>query len=254
MGVVYKARDTVLDRFVALKLLPPERLADPERRRRFLLEAKAASALNHPGIVAVYDLRTIEGQDVIVMELVEGETLEQRLARRRMTLGEALGCAIPLADALARAHAAGIVHRDLKPSNVMVAPGGAIKVLDFGLAKLTEAPFAGDEAPTLARGETPLTAERLILGTIAYMSPEQASGGPVDARSDIFALGVLLYEMLTGRHPSGAGRASRPSPPSARSRRSRRRASCPPCPRRRSGRCCAACTRSRAEGGRVSRT
>ncbi len=204
MGVVYRARDTVLDRFVALKVLPPDKSADPERRQRFLGEAKAASALNHPGIVAVYDVKTVDGQDVIVMELVEGETLEQRLARRRLPLGEALGLAIDVADALARAHAAGIVHRDLKPSNVMVTPDGGVKILDFGLAKLVEAPFPGDEAPTLSRHES-LTAERVVVGTIAWMSPEQAAGQPVDARSDIFGFGVLLYEMLTGTHPFRRG-------------------------------------------------
>jgi serine/threonine protein kinase/Tol biopolymer transport system component len=200
MGVVYRARDTLLDRFVALKVLPPDKSSDPERRQRFLQEAKAASALNHPGIVAVHDVLTHEGQDVIVMELVEGETLEQLLARKRPGLGEALGLAAGIANALARAHAAGIVHRDLKPSNVMVTPAG-VKVLDFGLAKLTEAPFSDAEAPTLALGEPPLTREVAILGTIGWMSPEQASGGAIDTRSDIFAFGVLLYEMLTGHHP-----------------------------------------------------
>jgi Tol biopolymer transport system component/predicted Ser/Thr protein kinase len=225
MGVVYKARDTLLDRHVALKILPPDKSADPERRRRFLGEAKAASALNHPGIVAVHDVLTVDGQDVIVMELVEGETLEQRLARRRLPLGEALGLATDIAGALARAHAAGIVHRDLKPSNVMVTPDGGVKILDFGLAKLVETPFPGDEAPTLSRHES-LTAERVVVGTIAWMSPEQAAGQPVDARSDIFAFGLLLYEMLTGTHPFRRGTASEtltaireadPEPPTRRS-------------------------------------
>jgi Tol biopolymer transport system component/predicted Ser/Thr protein kinase len=200
MGVVYKARDTLLDRFVALKVLPPDKTSDPERRRRFLHEAKAASALNHPGIVSVYDVRTVEGQDVIVMELVEGETLEQLLARKRLALGEALGLAARIADAVARAHAAGIVHRDLKPSNVMVTADG-VKVLDFGLAKLVETPFAAEDAPTLEHGQSSLTEERVILGTLAYMSPEQAAGRAVDARSDVFAFGVVLYEMLTRHHP-----------------------------------------------------
>jgi Tol biopolymer transport system component len=200
MGVVYRARDTLLERFVALKVLPPDKSSNPERRRRFLQEAKAASALNHPGIVAVHDVLTHDGQDVIIMELVEGETLEQMLARRRPGLGEALGLAVAIADALARAHAAGIVHRDLKPSNVMVT-GDGVKVLDFGLAKLTEAPFTDPEAPTLALGEPSLTREVAILGTVGWMSPEQASGGTIDTRSDVFAFGVLLYEMLTGHHP-----------------------------------------------------
>ena len=200
MGVVYKARDTLLDRFVALKVLPPDSSLDPDRRRRFLQEAKAASALNHPGIVSVYDVLTVDGQDVLVMELVEGETLEALLARRRPAPGESLGLAARIADALARAHAAGIVHRDLKPANVMVTADG-VKVLDFGLAKLIELPLAGTESPTMSPDGLALTRERMILGTVGWMSPEQASGAPVDARSDIFAFGVLLYEMLTGRQP-----------------------------------------------------
>ena len=200
MGVVYKARDTLLERFVALKVLPPDRSSDPDRRQRFLQEAKSASALNHPGIVAVYDVLTVDDQDMLVMEMVDGETLEQLLARKRPALSEILGLAIEIADALARAHAAGIVHRDLKPANVMVTADGA-KVLDFGLAKLIEAPFLDAEAPTIAPDETALTRERVVLGTVGWMSPEQASGEMVDARSDIFAFGVLLFEMLTGQHP-----------------------------------------------------
>ena len=200
MGVVYRARDTLLDRFVALKVLPPDSSLDPERRRRFLQEARAASALNHPGIVSVFDVLTVDGQDVLVMELVEGETLESLLARRRPALGEALGLAVRIADALARAHAAGIVHRDLKPANVMVTADG-VKVLDFGLAKLIESPTADAESPTISPAGLAMTRERMILGTVGWMSPEQAAGGTIDARSDIFAFGVLLYEMLTGRHP-----------------------------------------------------
>ena len=200
MGVVYKARDTVLERFVALKVLPPDKSSDPDRRRRFLHEAQSASALNHPGIVAVYDVLTVDGEDVLVMELVDGETLEQLLARKRLALSEALGLSINIADALARAHAAGIVHRDLKPANVMVTSDG-VKILDFGLAKLVEAPFLDPEAPTVAPDETALTGERVAIGTVGWMSPEQASGEAVDARSDIFAFGVLLYEMMTGKHP-----------------------------------------------------
>ena len=200
MGIVYKARDTVLERFVALKVLPPDKSSDPERRQRFLQEAKSASALNHPGIVAVHDVLTVDGQDVLVMELVDGETLEQLLAQKRLPLGETLTLGIAVADALARAHAAGIVHRDLKPSNVMVTPEG-VKVLDFGLAKLTESAFIDPEAPTIAPEESSLTHQRAILGTVGWMSPEQASGETVDTRSDIFAFGVLMYEMLTGQHP-----------------------------------------------------
>jgi Tol biopolymer transport system component len=221
MGVVYKARDTLLDRFVALKVLPPERGEDPLRRQRFLQEAKAASALDHPGIVAVHDVRQVDGQDVLVMEHVSGETLERRMASRALPLTEALGYAAQIADAVSRAHAAGIVHRDLKPSNVMITDEGRIKVLDFGLAKLTQPAFPDDEGPTLARDPS-LTDEGLAVGTIAYMSPEQACGKSVDARSDVFSFGVMLYEMLTGRHPFRRGssvetlaaiRAAVPEPP-----------------------------------------
>jgi serine/threonine protein kinase len=206
MGVVYKARDTLLERFVALKVLLPDTTADPDRRRRFLLEAKSASSLNHPGIVAVHDVVAVGGQDVLVMEWVQGETLESRLAQRKMPLSEALRLGIAIADALARAHAAGIVHRDLKPSNVMVTADG-VKILDFGLAKLVEAPFSQPEAPTMAPEESSLTRERAVLGTVGWMSPEQASGEPVDSRGDVFAFGVLLYEMLTGAHPFRRGTA-----------------------------------------------
>jgi serine/threonine protein kinase len=204
MGVVYKARDTLLGRYVALKVLPEDKSSDPERRQRFLGEAKAASALNHPGIVSVHDILTVDGQDVIVMELVEGETLEQRLARKRLSITEALGLAVQIADALGRAHAAGIVHRDLKPANVMLTPEGGVRILDFGLAKLIQAPFIDDEAETMSR-HGGLTKERAVVGTVAWMSPEQASGQPVDARSDVFAFGVVLYEMLTGKHPFRRG-------------------------------------------------
>jgi Tol biopolymer transport system component/predicted Ser/Thr protein kinase len=200
MGVVYKARDTMLDRFVALKVLPPDVSSDPDRRRRFLHEAKSASALNHPGIVSVFDLLSVDGQDVLVMELIEGQTLADLLVRRRLPPAEALGLAVRIADAVARAHAAGIVHRDLKPSNIMVTTDG-VKVLDFGLAKIADAPFQDTEAPTAAPDERSLTRERIILGTIPWMSPEQAAGRTVDARSDIFSFGVIVYEMLTGTHP-----------------------------------------------------
>ena len=202
MGVVYKAGDTLLGRFVALKALPPDSVADPERRHRFIDEAKAASALQHPGIVSVYDVVQADGQDFIVMELVTGETLEQRMGQRALPLSRGLRYAEQVADALARAHAAGIVHRDIKPSNVMLTEDDAAKILDFGLAKLAEAPFPGDDELTVSRGQAEqLSREGAIAGTLAYMSPEQAAGKPVDARTDIFSFGVLLYQMLTGRHP-----------------------------------------------------
>lgn len=223
MGVVYKARDTLLGRFVALKALPPESVADPARRQRFIDEARAASALQHPGIVTVHDVLSADGRDVIVMEHVAGETLEQKMGQRALPLGRALRYGEQVADALACAHAAGIVHRDLKPSNVMVTSDDTAKVLDFGLAKLTEAPFPEDEAPTLSAGRHErATREGAIVGTLAYMSPEQAGGRPVDARTDIFSLGVLLYQMLTGCHPFRRGssletlsaiREAEPEPP-----------------------------------------
>jgi len=205
MGVVYKARDTHLDRPVAIKVLPPAAVADPERKRRFVQEAKAASALNHPNIITIYDIdvaATPNGAvDFIAMEYVAGSTLGELIAARGrakgLRLGEALKYAAPIADALAQAHSAGIVHRDLKPSNVMVSEQGIVKVLDFGLAKLTDR-AEGDEL-TSTLDQAPRTIEGTIVGTVAYMSPEQAEGKKVDARSDVFSFGSLLYEMLAGR-------------------------------------------------------
>jgi len=199
MGVVYKARDTLLGRLVALKTLPSGGPADPERRARLLREARAASALHHPNIVAVYDLLHHEGSDVIVMELVTGRTLDRAVTGK--PLREVLGYARQIADALARAHAAGIVHRDLKPSNVMVDEGGTVRVLDFGLARLGPPVGTVDFGSTSARptAEATGTAEGRIVGTLAYMSPEQAEGKKADARSDVFSFGAVLYEMVTGR-------------------------------------------------------
>ena len=201
MGAVYKAQDTHLDRFVAIKVLPHDRMADPDRKQRFVQEAKAASALHHPNIVVVHDIAADDGLDFIVMEYVEGKTLDQLIGRKGLKINEALGYAAQIADGLAKAHASGIVHRDLKPTNVMVTPEGRVKVLDFGLAKLVEGGPAGDLGPTatLGRPEKPRTEEGYILGTVSYMSPEQAEGRPVDARSDIFSFGAVLYEMLTGQ-------------------------------------------------------
>ena len=202
MGVVYKARDTLLGRFVALKALPPESVADPQRRQRFLDEAKAASALQHPGIVCVYDVVEADGQDFIVMEHVSGETLEQRMGQRALPLSRGLRYAEQIADALARAHAAGIVHRDLKPSNVMVTEDDAAKILDFGLAKLTEAPFPERRAPTVSRhARAPEPRGRGRRHARLHVARSRPPGRPVDARTDVFSFGVLLYEMLTGRHP-----------------------------------------------------
>jgi serine/threonine protein kinase/tetratricopeptide (TPR) repeat protein len=195
MGVVYKAQDLHLDRFAALKILPPERVADPDRKRRFVQEAKAASALNHPNIITIYDIDQEGGMDFIAMEYVAGKTLDELIGGKGLKLNETLKCGIQIADALAAAHATGIVHRDLKPGNVMVTESGLVKVLDFGLAKLTEH-GSSELAPTQTLKSC--TEEGMIVGTVAYMSPEQAEGKKVDARSDIFSFGSMLYEMLTG--------------------------------------------------------
>ncbi len=195
MGVVYKARDTRLQRFVAIKVLPAEQVSDPERKRRFIQEARAASALNHPNIITIHDVGREGGIDFVVMEYVAGKTLNQLIPRKGLPLNETLKLAVQMADALAKAHSGGIIHRDLKPTNVMVTDEGLVKVLDFGLAKLTE--VAGDEEET--RTAQLETEEGTIVGTAAYMSPEQAEGKKVDARSDIFSFGAVLYEMVTGQ-------------------------------------------------------
>jgi serine/threonine protein kinase len=201
MGVVYKARDTHLDRSVAIKVLPAGKVSDPQRKARFVQEAKAASALNHPNIITIHDIASQEGCDFIVMEYVAGKTLDEIIPRKGMKLGDALKIAVQAADALARAHSAGIVHRDLKPSNTMVDEHGLVKILDFGLAKLTEQIASGEAASTATVdiGGKPITEEGAIVGTVSYMSPEQAEGKKVDARSDIFSFGSLLYEMVTGQ-------------------------------------------------------
>jgi hypothetical protein len=197
MGEVYQARDTRLNRFVAIKILPPERVADAGRKQRFTREAQAASALNHPNIISIYDIAVDNGRDYIVMEYIPGRTLDTLIPRTGMRLGELLKIAIPMADGLSAAHAAGIVHRDLKPSNVIVSETGLVKLLDFGLAKLTERGEIAEDAATLTL--KPATDIGTVLGTAAYMSPEQAEGKPLDARSDIFSFGAVLYEMATGR-------------------------------------------------------
>jgi eukaryotic-like serine/threonine-protein kinase len=200
MGEVYKARDTRLNRLAALKVLAPDKIADADRRARFVQEAQAASALNHPHIVTIYGIDRDGDVDFIAMEYVAGRTLDQAIGRRGLKLADTLRLGVQIADALAAAHAAGIVHRDLKPGNVMVADNGSVKVLDFGLAKLTEVSESSAEGATRTiRADAPLTEKGTILGTISYMSPEQAEGKPVDARSDIFSFGSLLYEMVTGK-------------------------------------------------------
>jgi eukaryotic-like serine/threonine-protein kinase len=207
MGAVYQARDRHLERLVALKVLLPETVGNSDRRRRFIQEAKAASALNHPNIVHIYDIDEAEGVLFIAMEHVVGKTLDQATPRKGLPLAEALRYAGQIAGALAAAHAAGIVHRDLKPSNIMVTEQGSIKLLDFGLAKLMERGSSADEATeTLAHDRT---AEGTIVGTAAFMSPEQAEGKPLDGRSDIFSFGAVLYEMVTGQRAfAGATRLS----------------------------------------------
>ncbi|MEJ2207249.1 MAG: protein kinase, partial [Gemmatimonadota bacterium] len=201
MGVVYEARDTKLDRLVVLKAV--KSLDDPELERRFLREARAASALNHPNIASVYDIRSMDGQDVIVMEYVRGTSLGDLMARGKLTFVRMLEIAGQIAAGLTAAHTAGIVHRDLKPSNIMVTDEGNVKILDFGLAKrVTRAGDSRSDAPTVrVRADEDLTGPGLIVGTTAYMSPEQARGEAVDTRSDLFSFGIVLYEMLTGRNP-----------------------------------------------------
>ena len=198
MGEVYRARDERLARSVALKVLPEDISADAGRLQRFEKEARAASSLNHPSIVTIYDIGSAGPISYIAMELVEGRTLRELLASGPVALRRLLSIAAQIADGLAKAHAAGIVHRDLKPENVMVTRDGYIKILDFGLAKLVPAGFESSDATnlkTVTRGTEPGT----VLGTVGYMSPEQASGHPVDFRSDQFALGAILYEMAAGK-------------------------------------------------------
>jgi dienelactone hydrolase len=199
MGAVYVAEDTELHRQVALKVLPPEMADYPDRLRRFKQEARAVAALNHPNIVTVFSVEEAEGLHFITMELVRGRPLTDLISGDGLGAERLLELAVPLADAVAAAHKRGIVHRDLKPDNVMLDEEGRLKVLDFGLAKLGPAEQAGTD--TTVAAEATVTAEGSILGTVAYMSPEQAQGKAVDSRSDVFSLGILLYEMATGRRP-----------------------------------------------------
>jgi serine/threonine protein kinase len=204
MGLVFRALDTHLDRIVAIKVLPPHSLSDPEGRKRFVREAKAASALNHPNIITIYDINAaeVDGQlvDYIAMEYVPGQTLRSLIKRKGLELQESLRYAVQMADALAVAHAAGIIHRDIKPANVMVTDLGLVKVLDFGLAKLAERADEHDiDATETIQLETDLTARGVVIGTAAYMSPEQARGQRIDARTDVFSFGAVLYEMVTGK-------------------------------------------------------
>ncbi len=204
MGVVYRAEDSELGREVALKLLPAEMADNPKRLERFRREAKAVAAINHPNIVTIHSIESTESTHFMTMELVEGESLDHIIPPGGMPLAKVFDIAIPLADALSSAHEQGIVHRDLKPANVMVTGENRVKVLDFGLAKLVEDPDAetGDHAVTaLPTQATELTAEGMVMGTAPYMSPEQVEGRAMDHRTDIFSLGIVLYEMATGRRP-----------------------------------------------------
>src|SRR5262249_32519822 len=198
MGVVYKGRALLLNRTLALKFLPPDSAAGDDSRRRIVHEARAASALNHPSIVTVYEVAQADGRPYIAMEFVQGRSLDEIIGGRPLPLRTALDYGIQVADALSAAHAAGLLHRDLKPGNVMVPGAGLVKVLDFGLAKVVAIPSAPADATRLVL-DKPESVEGVVLGTVSYMSPEQAEGRPVDPRSDIFAFGVLMYEMLTGR-------------------------------------------------------
>jgi len=195
MGVVYKARDLRLGRFVAVKVLPPGKASDPERRARFVKEARAASALAHPNVLTVHEIGCEDGVDFIVTEFLPGRTLDKLIPKYGLPPREALRIAIPVSDALAAAHAAGIVHRDLKPANVMVTESGLVKVLDFGLARFVDS----GPLPEGAETDAILTKDGAVFGTCAYMSPEQAEGREVDPRSDVFSFGALLYETVTGR-------------------------------------------------------
>ncbi len=203
MGTVYLAYDTRLGRQAALKLLPSRLINNPERVRRFQREARAATALSHPNIITIYDFGQENGRDYIASEFVEGRTLRDYVGEPDLTLNRILDVAIQVASALEAAHAAGIVHRDIKPENIMLRPDGYVKVLDFGLAKLTEPEPGGHEAKRNATGMSSDfdTRPGMVLGTVNYMSPEQARGQKVDGRSDLFSLGVVLYELITGHQP-----------------------------------------------------
>jgi eukaryotic-like serine/threonine-protein kinase len=236
MGEVYRARDTKLRRDVAIKILPQIFTSDPERLARFEREAQMLAALNHSHIGAIYGVEDADGVHALVLELVEGETLAERLRRGSVPVVEALAIARQIADALEAAHERSIVHRDLKPANVKITPDGQVKVLDFGLAKAVVSNTTGPDLSQSPTSTTSNTSEGAILGTAAYMSPEQARGKTVDKRTDIWAYGCVLYELLTGRKAFAGETASALS---------RRFSSASPigrsCPQQRPRRCRAYC-------------
>ena len=195
---MYRARDLRLERTVAIKILPQQLSNDPIRKQRFEREAKTISSLNHPNICTLHDIGSQDGVDYLVMEYVEGETLAKRLEKGPLPLEQTLKYGVQVADALDKAHRAGIVHRDLKPGNIMLTATGA-KLLDFGLAKPAAAPVSGMTLTADVTNTTPMTQDGTIVGTFQYMSPEQVEGNELDGRSDIFSLGAVLYEMLTGQ-------------------------------------------------------